>query len=140
MRTSRPVTARVEYGVAAAAELVAELPLDLPTITGTVAETLRPVPAGARLDPDVLEHTAQLLAGQVQLVLPLAQAAHRRRRPDPRRPGLVGYGLAYMRARMEVAPPSPRTHPLDSLVWCQETARGLQQLLGVALVDDAAAR
>ncbi|MEV8476247.1 hypothetical protein [Streptomyces sp. NPDC051173] len=117
-------------------ELDDGLPLDLATITGTIAEALRPVPVGARLDTEALELTAGLLVGHVQLVLPLAAFAHRRRRPDARKPGLVGYGLAYMRNRMKYKPPSPQTHPQDALAWCQETARGLQQLLGVALADD----
>ncbi|MGW2370322.1 DUF6415 family natural product biosynthesis protein [Streptomyces sp. NPDC001667] len=112
-------------------------PVDVDGIQQTVAVALAPLPSGAHLVPEALQTTARLLTGHAQLLLPLAEAKNRVRRPAPRGPGLVGYGLAHVRHQLEKVPcPDPEAEPEAALVWVQEMARHCQMLLGLSLADD----
>ncbi|GGR45993.1 hypothetical protein [Streptomyces netropsis] len=111
-------------------------PLDVVAITRTVSAALRPVPDGATLNPRALADSITLLAGHIGLLLPIAECTHRLNRPAGAGPGLVGHGLAYVRRRTQYAPPNPADYPSCAYTWVQESARCVQQLLGLVLADN----
>ncbi|WKU42632.1 DUF6415 family natural product biosynthesis protein [Streptomyces sp. VNUA116] len=109
-------------------------PLDVVTIARTASAALQPAPDGALPGPEELARSIGLLTEQIGLLLPIAQAAHRRNRPaGASGPGLVGHGLAYVRRRMTHTPPDPFVSPAEADTWARESARCVQQLLGLAL-------
>lgn len=109
-------------------------PLDVVTIARTASAALQPAPHGDLPDPETLARSIGLLTGHIGLLLPLAQAAHRRNRPaGAAGPGLVGHGLAYVRRRMTHTPPDPFVSPEEADTWASESARCVQQLLGLVL-------
>ncbi|MEV5242602.1 DUF6415 family natural product biosynthesis protein [Streptomyces cinnamoneus] len=111
--------------------------LDVVTVTRTVSEALRPLPQGATLDPEALAASVELLTGHIRLLLPLAEAAYNRSRPpEMKGPGLVGHGLAYVLRRMAWDAPDPDASPHGAHAWVQDSARCVQQLLGLALAGE----
>ncbi|MFI0742340.1 DUF6415 family natural product biosynthesis protein [Streptomyces sp. NPDC021100] len=111
-------------------------PLDVEGIQQTIATALDPVPQGADLVPEALALTARMLSGHVALLLPPAEAEHRSRRPDPRSPGLTGYGLRIIRHQLDHEPcPDPQTDASAAHAWIQQRARWCRMLLGLAVAD-----
>ncbi|MEU8550974.1 DUF6415 family natural product biosynthesis protein [Streptomyces roseoverticillatus] len=124
------------HTVARADGLEHAVSLDVVTITRTVSETLCPLPDGVPPDPDALAVRIGLLTGHINLLLPTAEAEHQRTRPAGAvGPGLVGYGLAYIRRRAVHEPPNPHDCPGAADAWAKESARCVRALLGLALAD-----
>ncbi|RLU99236.1 hypothetical protein CTZ27_14900 [Streptomyces griseocarneus] len=116
------------------------MPIDVERIRQTIVTTLEPLPPGARLRPEGISATIALLTGHIGLLLPLAEAENRSRRPAPRSPGLIGYGLQFIRQQLTISPfLDPQADVDAAYARVQEKARHCRLLLGLVTADEAVA-